>query len=125
MTNLTREIWGREFNIEVVFEDLDDQGVNEEQWSALGHIIAEWNAIDGSAPALKEYCRKQSNTDSEIGFFENIFRYVIPKYLFVPREQSCRAVALMCDYRFDPEHGLALVFENEKLKEIGPQDIIL
>ena len=125
MTNLTREIWGREFNIEVVFEDLDDQGVNEEQWSALGHIIAEWNAIDDSAPALKAYCSKQNNPTSEIGFFENVFRYVIPKYIFVPRDQSCRVVALMCDYRFDPEHGLALVFENEKLKEIGPQDIIL
>lgn len=125
MTNLTREVWGREFDLEIVFEDLDGTGVDERQWSALGHIITEWNAIDDSVSSLKEYCRKQNSSASDPGLFENVFRYVIPKYLFVPRDQLRRIVALMCDYRFDPEHGLALVFENEKLKEIGPQDIIL
>ena len=49
----------------------------------------------------------------------------MPRYLFLPKVQKRRTVALMCDYRFDPEHGLALVFENEKLKEIGSQDLIL
>ena len=28
----------------------------------------------------------------------------------------------MCNYRYDPEHGLATAFENERLKKIIPQD---
>ena len=77
--------------------------------------------MDKSAAKLKKYCAK----DDDGGDMENLFRYVMPRYLFLPKVQKRRTVALMCDYRFDPEHGLALVFENEKLKEIGSQDLIL
>jgi hypothetical protein len=31
----------------------------------------------------------------------------------------------MCNFKFDMEHGLAIVFEDEKLKKIGPQEIVL
>lgn len=125
MTSLTRKVWGRELDLRVSFEDLDDVGVGAEQWAALGHIILEWDAIDGSLPALKEHFREQSSWESERTSGNNVFRYVMPKYLFVPQGTKKRTVALMCDYRFDPEHGLALVFENERLREIGSQDIIL
>ena len=49
----------------------------------------------------------------------------MPKSLFVRRDEAKRIVAIMCDYRFDMEHGLAVVFENEQFKMIGEQDIIL
>lgn len=49
----------------------------------------------------------------------------MPKSLFVGRDEAKRIVAIMCDYRFDMEHGLAVVFENEQFKMIGEQDIIL
>ena len=38
------------------------------------------------------------------------------------RNTDVHEVALMCNYRYDPEHGLAAVFENERLKKIIPQD---
>jgi hypothetical protein len=31
----------------------------------------------------------------------------------------------MCNYKFDMENGLAIVFENEEAIEVGKQDIIL
>jgi hypothetical protein len=125
MTSLTREVWGRELDLRVSFEDLDDVGVGAEQWAALGHIILKWDAVDGSLPALQKYYREQNPSELEGMPDDNAFRYVMPKYLFVPQGVKKRTVALMCDYRFDPEHGLALVFENETLREIGPQDVIL
>ena len=55
---------------------------------------------------------------------DNIFKYVIPKRIFIPRTDK-KIVAILCDYKFDMENGIAVVFENEKFKEIGVQDIIL
>ena len=55
---------------------------------------------------------------------ENIFKYVMPKSIFVPREEK-RIVAVLFDFRFDMEHGMAIVFENEKFSTIGSEDIIL
>lgn len=125
MTSLTREVWGREFDLQVVFEDLDDKGVYESQWKALGGIITEWQAIDESLQALKEYCLEQNPDEFKGQPLDNVFRFVMLKYLFIPQGVKRRTIALMCDYRFDPEHGIALVFENEKLATIGSQDVIL
>ena len=125
MTNLTREIWGRELDIRVSFEDLDDKGIDEKQWDALGRIISEWRAVEESVSLIKDYYCQQNSQEHDKQADDNVFRYVMPKYLFIPQGSNERTVALMCDYRFDPENGLAVVFENEKFKEIGPQDIIL
>ncbi len=38
--------------------------------------------------------------------------------------KKSQSIAILYDYNYDSEHGLAVVFENEILKEIGPQDII-
>lgn len=55
----------------------------------------------------------------------NIFKYVAPKYLYVARNNEKHVVAIMCNYKFDPENGIAVIFENEKFSKIGMQDIIL
>ncbi len=120
MTSLTRKLWGREFTLSVYFEDLDDTGASEAQWDAYGRILSSWQVINDALPDLKEYCLK---VDGQI--VDNVFTCVIPKYLFVADEDAKRVVALMCDYRYDPEHGIAIVFENEVLSEIGMQDIVL
>lgn len=48
----------------------------------------------------------------------------MPQALYVKRNEKKRVVSLLCNYRFDEEHGIALTFENEKLKGIGTQDDI-
>ena len=48
----------------------------------------------------------------------------MPESLFVPRTEK-KTIAIMCNYKFDKEHGIAVVFEEGRLKEIGSQDIIL
>ena len=74
-------IWGREFEINIVFQNFPGEEVTSNQ--------------------------------------------EIPKSVLIPREKEKRVVALMCNYKFDMEHGLAIVFENEQFKTVGPQDIIL
>ena len=125
MTSLTRDLWGREFDLDVRFEDLDDEGIDDAQWDAYASILLAWSALENCLPKLKRYCLDENPAEIGSDSIENIFRFVIPKYLFIAKDTEKRTVALMCDYRFDPEHGIAIVFENEGLAEIGPQDIVL
>ena len=48
----------------------------------------------------------------------------MPKSIYVPRAEK-KIVAIICNYKFDIENGIAIVFENGTLKKIGPQEIIL
>lgn len=68
----------------------------------------------------------EKTSDSAVRAVEidNIFKYIMPKSIFVPRTEQ-KEVAIICNYKYDMEHGIAIVFENERLKEIGMQDIIL
>ena len=79
--------------------------------------------MDHSLPELKKYCAENSDGIVEVQDIDNIFKYVVPAYVFVVRDEEHRTVALICYYKFDPEHGLAMLFENEELKEIGEEDI--
>ena len=45
--------------------------------------------------------------------------------IYVVRARNDRSVAIMCDYRFDLEHGIAILFKNEKLEKVGTQDMVL
>ena len=48
----------------------------------------------------------------------------MPKSFYVPNAEK-RVVILLCDFKYDLENGIALVFEDEKLKEIVPEDLAL
>ena len=67
----------------------------------------------------------KNNSDRINGSIENIFKYVIPVSIYIERNKKKRVVSLLCNYRFDEEHGIAITYENEKLKNIGPQDDVL
>ena len=116
-------IWGREFEINIVFQNFPGEEVTSNQQKVVDTL----STIDfeqAFAP-LKAYIMKYNSEDVGQPDITNIFKYVIPKSILIPRENDTRVVALMCNYKFDMEHGLAIVFENEKYKTVGPQDIIL
>ena len=51
----------------------------------------------------------------------NIFKYIIPKLIYIPNNRPQRTIDLLCDFRFDIEHGIAIIFENEELINIVSQ----
>ena len=83
----------------------------------------EW--ITESKPYIEAFCRGQLEADPENKKKDNIFSYIKPDYLFVKRDKSHPRVALMCKYRYDPEHGLAVVFARDGTVTVGFQDMIL
>ena len=127
MSGIVMSTWGKEITLEVRFDLLDDERVTSRQAYALGAIFVSWGAVNAALDAVKSYCLENDGNmlASECGTarIDDIFDVVEPYSLFVVRDDSKRSVALMCHYRLDPEHGLALLFENERLTKIGSEDI--
>lgn len=117
-------IWGRELELEVKYDCYTGEDILESQKVALSAFLESDNSIDTSVVKVKKYCLEQNR--EEIGEeITNIFKYVAPKYLYIARNTDKNVVAIMCNYKFDPENGIAVVFENEKYKMTGKQDIVL
>ena len=117
-------IWNREFDLRVVFDSYDEE-VLPIQEQALEAFLKAENTIQESKQLLEKYILNDEYAEIEGNSIDNIFKYVIPTDIYIPRTPEIRTVALLCDYRFDEEHGLAIIFENEQFKEIGEQDIVL
>lgn len=118
------QIWDRNFELNVVFQNFPGEEVTEVQENTISSITN--SNIAESLNAVKEYIKKYNAEDLDDGDISNIFRYVMPKSIIIPRTKAGKRIfAIMCNYKFDMEHGLAIVFENEKYKSVGPQDIIL
>jgi len=119
-------IWGRAFDLDIVFDCYKGEDVLPIQIEAINRFLQNANLIDQAKPAVESYCiQRDSDYIGSMGI-DNIFKYVVPMSLYVQRtKDDRRVVGLMCNYKFDPEHGLVVVFENEQLKIIGNQDAIL
>ena len=117
-------IWGRRFELSIQYDCYGDEDILPAQEDAYALFRSEADRILFSDQDIKRYCLEKNK--EEIGKnIDNIFKYVMPVSIFVKREKEKHVVALLCDYKFDMEHGIAIVFENEKLNQIGIQDIIL
>lgn len=125
MNRIKMMLWGREFNFDIKYDCFRDEQILSSQELAVKNFSKMSEEIDASLRKVKEYCL--ANNREEIGAdeIENIFKYVAPKYIFVPRDEKKQIVAIMCNYKFDPESGIAVVFENSRFKDIGKQEIIL
>lgn len=117
-------IWNRIFELPVFFRNCDDVDETVRQKEAIEKFANEKEMLDNSKNAVEAYICKRQPELKEQHPVSNLFRYVIPKSIYLPESEK-RVVAVLCDYKFDMEHGIAVIFENEKLKEIGSQDIIL
>lgn len=118
-------IWGRDFDMEIKYDCYSGEEVLQIQRDAIDAFLKSGAAIDAALDQVKYYCLKNNKADIGNNSIDNIFKYVAPKYLYVARNKEKHVVAIMCNYKFDPENGIAVVFENEKFSKIGMQDIIL
>ena len=118
-------LWGREFKLIISYDHYDDGVIPNDMAYARDKLFESWDEVENALPELKWYCLSCNAEDVEQLYgskdIDNIFRIVIPDYLFVQESSQVRTVALMLDYRFDPEEGLALLFKDEKLAAICPQ----
>ena len=125
MSECKISIWYRVFDLNVVYECYPGEEVLETQREAFTMFKENTEAISESLEAVKKYVLKTNAGLIADESIENIFKYVMPRSLFVPHTKNHRTIAILCNYKFDIEHGIAVVFENGKFKMVGMQDIIL
>ena len=122
--NKATTIWGRNFELRVIYQNFPDESVTEAQEKSVDAI--EQTDFSSALEMLKEYIRKWNTAElKDDTAISNIFKYVIPKSFLIPRKEGKPCFALMCNYKFDMEHGIAILFENGKCKAVGPQDLVL
>lgn len=139
------KIWGKEFDVDIVFYAFDGNDVTDEQKNALDLFLKanascipneetgeydrgnkEPSLVDSTKLEVEKYCLANSNGCDIDNPITNIFKYVIPKSIFVDGVmEDTRIVALICDFKFDMENGLVIVFENEKFDEVGDLGLVL
>lgn len=124
INNLNIEIWGRSYDLRVEYDCYDNETVTDAQLSAVKGLSAHPELISISKEQVEDFCREQVQQDFENNKKDNVFSYIKPEYLFVKHEKNPR-VAVMCKYKYDIEHGIAIVFFSDGKIEVGTQDIIL
>lgn len=116
-------IWGREFNLPVEYDCYTGEKVTKNQINSVEKFCNDDELLNMAKHEIEKYCKNDVANDDENQNKDNIFSYIMPHYLFIKREENPR-IALMCNYRYDLEHGLAIIFDGKKIK-VGIQDIIL
>ena len=122
---LNVEFWGRKFSLNVEYDCYAGEKITLEQIEAVERLRNNISWVDKAKEVVVKYCKAEVDDDDENQKKDNIFSYVKPEAVFVKRDDKKARIALMCKYRYDPEHGLAIVFDRNGAISIGTQDIIL
>lgn len=123
MSKKAIKIWGREFNLDLIYKTYSGEEPLDSQITAADKFDS--SILDEAKKKVEEYIMKYNLQELKSESVDNIFKYVMPKSIYVPQVEGHKIIAIMCDYKFDMEHGLAIVFEDNKLKDIGEEDIVL
>lgn len=116
-------IWDRKINIRIDYDLYDNETATDEQKQRLEEFINNTHLLSDKIP-IYDYCIK--NNSKEIGnHINNIFKYVAPISILIPRSEQNKRIILLCNYKFDIEHGIAIVFENNTFSKIVKQDDVL
>lgn len=119
---LNIKIWNRDFDLKVLYDCYAGEEVLDEQKDALKEFSSNKKMIEASKSNVEKYCLSQNKDEIGADEIDNIFKFVMPESIFVKRD--CR-IAIMCRYKFDAEHGIAVIFKDGKLIDIGSQDTII
>lgn len=124
MNKIKLNIWDRQFELPVSVKTFKGKEPTDVQKEAAEKFNANTDIFSDVQDQVEQYILDHGLKANGIERVDNIFKYVMPKIIVIPKTKN-RVVGLICNYKFDVEHGLAIVFENEKFKEIGAQDIVL
>lgn len=114
MSKQKLNIWGRNFELDIVLQRDKNGNNTEEQGEALDILVSSINEIEESKSVVEKYILNNGLNEKSV---DNIFKYVIPKDIYIPKKSKGLAV-IICNYKFDVEHGLAIVFDKGKCIDV-------
>lgn len=123
---LTITFGGREISLPIEYDCLSGEEITKNQIDAVNWFASIADILEISRDDVESYYNK---TASYKGFIVSkdtiIIDDIIPQYIYVERGNPDCSIALMCRFKLDPEHGLAIVFSLDGKVSVGNQDIIL
>ena len=125
MNNCQLTFWGRTLTLNIEYDCFEGEDITLSQKTAYDEFYCSADKVlNESKHIVENYCLQNDKEKIGQNSIDNIFKYVMPKTIYIERS-SKHVVAVLCAYRFNPEEGLAIVFEDCKFKEIGTENIIL
>lgn len=124
MSKVKVSIWGRPFELSVIYDKCAGEEVLDSQREAVEAFLGDC-PVDRAKSKVEEYVINHAGAKLSQANIDNIFKYVMPKSIYVLRNSKLGDVAILCNYKFDMEHGLAIIFGKGKLKAIDAQDAVL
>jgi len=124
INQLDINIWDRQFSLPFEYDCYDGEAVTTEQVSAWEKFLAHPKWIDEAKAIVEAHCKEAVSEDENNQKKDNIFSYVKPVSFFITREKAGARVAMICNYRYDPEHGLAIVFSHNGEIKVDNQDML-
>ncbi len=123
MNKIKLNIWGRDFELSVGYQNYPGEEITEIQRDTLAAIAS----VDFSEARIgvEKYIIQHFSTELGDDDLSNIFRFVVPKSIMIMRSEDCRLFAVMCSFKLDIEHGIAIAYKNEAFAAAGPQDLVL
>lgn len=123
MNEVKLRIWNRDFDLVYTYQNFPGEEITDIQNQTLELLPSV--DFEESLSYVEQYILDGYSLELGLDEIDNIFKYVMPRSILITREPDKRVFAIMCNFKFDMEHGLAVVFENEKYKDVGSQDLIL
>ncbi len=123
MSKVKIRIWDRDFELNVAYQNYPGEAITDYQEAAFNFVLSA--DYEPAKAGVERYIRKHYSFELGENNLDNIFRYVMPKSILIMRTKGIPAFAVMCNFRFDIEHGIAVIFENGAFKDTGPQDLVL
>ena len=123
MNKMSIVIWEREFELDVIYKTFYAKGITALQEEAA-NMFCKKGEFNDSIEQMKKFVFDNGGSENGVTRIDDIFGYVMPKCIYVPKANN-RSVAILCDYRFDPEHGIAVVYENEAFSYIDEEGMVI
>ena len=123
-------IWGKEFSLKVLYECKNGQKPTNEQHQAIEMFENELsqkkeaNKMQHYLDSQKEIMNYISKLDGidDIDINNSVLDYLRPVEIRVLNEED-RMVEIVCDFKFDMEHSIAIRFKNEKFDGFYQEEV--
>lgn len=123
----TYKIWDRDCEVNLIFDCYAGEEIDNIQREAILDFeshLAEY-ANEGLS-MIKTYLVKYYKNELEGDTISNIFKYVVPKTIYVSKDpKKQKVIGLLCHFKFDDEDGLAVKYIDGKATEVGGEQIVL
>ena len=117
-------IWGKDFNIQILYECKEGEIPTENQKQALEMLqekINEKVVNEQGSNDIQHYLSSQkeimtfikSINDEEVNIEDSVLDYLKPVEMHILNEKE-RVIDIVCDFKLDMDHSVLIRFKNEK-----------